>query len=303
MSGLPDLFPGYDRRIIKTTRGDIFARIGGSGPPLLLLHGYPETHVCWHKIAPRLARIRSLVVADLPGYGASQCPAPDAGHRSYSKRAMAATLRLAMGELGFERFEVMGHDRGARVAYRMALDSPEAIAGAVILDILPTMEVWDRLTASSAIASYHWSFLAQPHPMPETLIGTDPAYYVAHTLATWTRARDLSAFDPGALAHYRAALLAPERIRAVCEDYRAGAAIDREIDRADRDADRRMSCPTLLLWGSDYVGKGSADPLDVWRGWASDVSGHVISSGHFLAEEAPEETLAAILPFLSRVRP
>ena len=303
MRDLPDLFPGYDRKVIKTAHGDIFARIGGSGPPLLLLHGYPQTHVCWHRMAPRLARERSLVVADLPGYGASQCPAPNARHEAHSKRAMASTLRLAMGELGHSRFEVMGHDRGARVAYRMALDTPEAVAAAIILDILPTKEVWDRLTASSAIASYHWSFLAQPHPMPETLIGADPAYYVAHTLATWTRRRDLSAFDPAALAHYRASLLGPERIRAVCEDYRAGATIDRQIDQTDRDQGRRMSCPTLLLWGSDYIGKGSADPLAIWREWARDISGQAVTSGHFLVEEAAEETLAAVLPFLSRMRP
>ena len=302
MRDLPDLYPGYERKLVKTGRGDIFTRIGGGGPPLLLLHGYPQTHVCWHKVAPRLAEVRTLVIADLPGYGASACPAPDAGHSSYSKRAMAETLRLAMRELGHARFEVMGHDRGARVAYRMALDSPEAVAGALILDILPTKEVWDRLTAASAIASYHWSFLAQPSPMPETLIAADPSYYVSHTLATWARTRDLSAFDPTALAHYRASLLAPERIRAVCEDYRAGATIDREIDKTDRDAGRRLACPTLLLWGSDYIGKGTADPLAVWREWAADVSGTSILSGHFLAEEAPGATLAAILPFLSRGR-
>lgn len=301
MSGLPDLFEGFDRRVIETRNGAIFARVGGSGPPLLLLHGYPQTHVCWHRVAPRLARERTLVIADLPGYGASACPEPGTRHEPHSKRAMAATLREAMGKLGYPRFDIMGHDRGARIAYRMALDTPEAVASAIILDILPTKEVWDRLTAASAIASYHWSFLAQPHPLPETLIAADPAYYVSHTLSSWARPRDLSPFDKGALAHYRASLSAPERIRAVCEDYRAGATIDREIDKADRNRGRRIACPVLFLWGSDYIGKGTADPLAIWKEWAADVSGKAITSGHFLLEEAPHETLAALLPFLSKV--
>jgi haloacetate dehalogenase len=203
-----------------------------------------------------------------------------------------------MRALGHVQFTVMGHDRGARVAYRLALDHPELVERLIILDILPTAEVWTRMTWQSAIKSYHWSFLAQPAPLPEMLIAASPAAYIEHTLKSWTRAKSLDCFAPEALAHYRAMLDRPERIHAVCEDYRAGASYDREADEADRRAGRKIACPTLVLWSSDYLAKGVADPLGVWRGWATDVAGREIQSGHFLAEENPEATLAALLPFL-----
>ncbi len=298
MSAIPDLLPGFESRHIAGPAGSIFARIGGHGPPLLLIHGYPQTHVCWHRIAPALASEFTLVMADMRGYGASHAPQGDAEHVSYSKRAMAAEMRAVMNALGHDQFMVAGHDRGARIAYRMALDHADAVRAVIPIDILPTSEVWARLTADSAVKSYHWAFLAQPHPMPESLIAGKPAYYVRHTLASWTRDKTLRCFDPSALAAYERALLAPERIHAVCEDYRAGATFDRQLDLADRRAGRTINCPALTLWGSDYIGKGSANVLDVWRAWAPGISGQEILSGHFLAEENPGATLAALLPFL-----
>lgn len=295
---MTDLLPGFATHRIKTSAAEIFLRVGGAGPPLLLLHGYPQTHVCWHKIAPALARELTVVVADLRGYGQSSCPRGDGGSHIYSKRAMAGDMVEAMRALGHARFAIAGHDRGGRVAYRLALDHPDVPTRLIAFDILPTLEVWERLRWQAAIKSYHWSFLAQPYPLPETLIATDPAYYVVHTLEGWTGAKNLDCFHPDALAAYKSALQDPARIHAVCEDYRAGAKIDRQLDEADRQADRRITCPTLVVWGSDYVGKGTADPLAVWRPWCTDVSGVEVASGHFLAEENPEGTLAAVLPFL-----
>jgi len=302
MSETRDLFPGFATHRIVHDGVTLHARVGGSGPPLVLLHGYPQTHVCWHRVAPKLAETHTIVAMDLRGYGASSAPdgggATDAGHAVYSKRAMARDVVAVMAALGHARFAVMGHDRGARVAYRLALDSPEAITRLVLLDILPTVEQWDNMRWQSAMRAYHWAFLAQPAPLPETLIAGAPAYYVDHTLASWTRDGTLAALEPAALAHYRALLADPARAHAVCEDYRAGATYDREADAVDRAADRRITTPTLLLWGSDYLGRGAVNPLDIWRRWCTDVRGEAIVSGHFLVEENPEAVLAAVGSFL-----
>jgi len=295
---LPDLFPGFRSARLPAAAGEVFARIGGAGAPLVLLHGYPRTHVCWHRIAEDLAREHTVVAMDLRGYGASSAPEPDQKHRTYSKRAMAEDVIAAMRALGHERFSIMGHDRGARVAYRLALDRPGNVDRLVLLDIVPTSEVWAHMDAATALKTYHWSFLAQPAPLPETLIAADPVYYVEHTLRSWTREKTLDCFAAEALAHYRELLRAPERIRAVCEDYRAGATFDRKLDEADRAAGHKISAPTLVLWGTDYVGRGGSDPLDIWRSWCADVRGEGIVSGHFLAEENPDATLRTVLPFL-----
>ena len=197
MSATPDLFPGFAERRIKTTQGvEIYLRTGGSGPPLLALHGYPQTHVAWHRIAPELARQCSLVIADLRGYGASSAPPGDAEHHTYSKRAMADDCLSVMRALGHERFMVAGHDRGGRVAYRLALDHADTVSALIPIDILPTADVWRRTTAESMLKSYHWAFLAQPSPMPETLIAKDPVFYLEHTLKSWAKPRDLSPFAP-----------------------------------------------------------------------------------------------------------
>jgi len=302
MSTADDLFAGFASRRVATGGAEIFLRSGGEGPPLLLLHGYPQTHACWHKVARELARHCTVVAMDLRGYGASSAPPGDTEHWTYSKRAMAEDCLEVMRALGHRRFMVAGHDRGGRVAYRLALDHPEAVSALIPVDILPTAEVWRGTTAERAVRSYHWGFLAQPHPLPERLIGHDPVYYLEHTLASWAGTRDLSPFSAGALAQYRALLQEPARLHAVCEDYRAGAGIDRQLDDADVAAGRRIVCPTFVLWGTDYLGRGGDDPLLVWRRWCETVTGAAVRSGHFLAEENPEETLAALLPFLSALR-
>jgi haloacetate dehalogenase len=291
-----DLFPGFAERRIRTAPDvEIHARTGGAGPPLLLLHGYPQSHVCWHRVAPELARHCTLVIADLRGYGASSAPPGDADHTVYSKRTMGEDCLALMRALGHERFAVAGHDRGGRVAYRLALDHPEAVAALVPIDIIPTGEVWRRANAAWAIKSYHWSFLAQPHPLPETLIAKDPVTYVERTLESWAGSRDLSPFSAEALAHYRALLTEPARAHAVCEDYRAGATVDRRLDDADLAAGRRIACPTLVLSATNYL---AGTPLDIWRPWCTTLTGATVTSGHFLAEENPADTLAALVPFL-----
>jgi len=295
VSALPDLYPGFAERRIETEGGiEIYLRTGGSGPPLLLLHGYPQTHVIWHKVAPELARHCTLVIPDLRGYGASSAPMGDEAHATYAKRAMANDCLTLMRELGHQRFMMAGHDRGGRVAYRLALDHPEAVSALIPVDIIPTADVWRRITAVSAIRGYHWQFLAQPYPLPETLIGKDPDYYLDHTLKSWAGSRDLSPFTPEAMAHYHALMQDPARVHAFCEDYRAGASIDRTLDEADLAAGRKITCPTLLLHGQYLPGT----PLDIWRAWCTNVDAAIVASGHFLAEENPTDTLAALIPFL-----
>jgi haloacetate dehalogenase len=297
MSDLPDLFPGFATRRIETIGGvEIYVRMGGSGPPLLLLHGYPQTHVIWHKVAPDLARHCTLIIPDLRGYGASSAPLGDDDHLTYSKRAMAEDCLTVMRELGHPRFMVAGHDRGGRVAYRLSLDHPEAVTALVPVDIIPTAEVWRRITPEAAVRAYHWQFLAQPFPLPETLIGKDPLYYQEHTLKSWAGSHDLTPFSPGALAHYHALMQDPARVHACCEDYRAGAGIDRTLDEADLAAGRKVRCPTLVLHSATYL-KGN--PLEVWRAWCTDVRAATVTSGHFLVEENPADTLAALIPFLA----
>jgi haloacetate dehalogenase len=299
MTDLADLFPGYQSHWIDTSAGKIFARTGGKGPALLLLHGYAQTNVMWHLVAPALAEHFSLVIPDLPGYGWSAVPESGDGHAPYDKRSMANAMVELMEQLGQVRFRLAGHDRGGRVAYRLALDHPEAVSALLAIDVIPTGEVWRRLTAESAVISYHWGFLAQPAPVPERLIGGDPDFYLEHTLKSWSKPGDLSPFSAEALEHYRALLREPARLHAICEDYRAGATIDRRLDDADVKAARKISCPTFLAWGSDYLGKRGLKPLQIWRSWCNDLSGAEIPSGHFLAEENPGATLAALLPFIA----
>jgi haloacetate dehalogenase len=302
MNAMPDMFPGFAERRVRTEGAEIFLRTGGSGPPLLLLHGYPQTHVCWHKVAPELARHCTLVIADLRGYGASSAPPGDAEHTAYSKRTMAEDCLAVMRALGHQRFIVAGHDRGGRVAYRLALDHPGAVRALIPIDIIPTAEVWRRTTAESAIGSYHWGFLAQPKPLPETLISSNPTYYLEHTLKSWAKPRDLSPFSAEALAHYRALLMDPDRVHAVCEDYRAGATIDRRLDEADLAAGRKIACPTFFIWASDYLGRRNSDPLQIWKPWCTNIDGAEVDSGHLIAEENPQGLLSALVPFLSRVK-
>ena len=292
------LFPGTSERRVKVGGIDIFARIGGSGPPLLLIHGFPQTHAMWHRLAPDLMQRFTCVMPDLRGYGYSACPENDPRNEAYSKRTMGNDLLAVMAELGHKRFAVVGHDRGARVAYRMALDHPDAISCMSVLDIVPTHAMWHKFTVRLAMKTYHWLMLAQPHPLPEMLIEPNPVGYLDYTLASWTKSKDLSAFAEEALAEYRLHYATPEHIHATCNDYRAGATFDLAADVADHAADRKIACPSLALWGTVGIPSEIEAPLDVWREWCDCVEGHGIDSGHFLAEENPRDTLAALLPFL-----
>jgi haloacetate dehalogenase len=297
MTDLADLFPGFATHWITTAAGRFFVRAHGEGPPLLLLHGYPQTHVEWHRIAPQLAQRFSVVLMDLRGYGWSGAPRSEKG-ALYTKRLMAEDAIAVMERLGHIRFLLVGHDRGARVAYRLALDHPERLEKLALIDIIPTAARWQALNAAEAMKAYHWTFLAQPEPMPETLIAGAAPFYVDCTLASWTAAKDLSAFDPRALAHYRAALNEPSRIHAACEDYRAGATLDCADDEADQAAGRKIAVPLLVLWGGRGLGGGDSSTLDIWRQWAHNVEGQPIPGGHFLPEENPQATLTALLAFL-----
>ncbi|MBX6424989.1 MAG: alpha/beta hydrolase [Variibacter sp.] len=297
MTGLADLYPGFESRWIDTSAGRIFARVGGSGAPLLLLHGYPQTNVMWHRVAPTLAARCTLVIADLPGYGWSVAPRSDAAHTPYTKRAMAAAMVDVMEALGFVHFGVAGHDRGGRVGYRLALDHPGRVDRLAVLDIVPTYAMWSRMDRAMALRVWHWPFLAQPEPLPETLIGKAPVEFWNWLAASWTKSRNLSCFDPRALAHYHAFFQDPTRIHATCEDYRAGAAADFAHDEEDRQAGASIACPVLTLWGGAGIPGAATEPLAIWREWARDVRGQGIDSGHFLCEENPEATAEALLEF------
>ena len=297
MPDLADLFPHFESQWLSTTRGRIFARVGGNGPPLLCLHGYPQTHVMWHRVAPVLARDFTLVIADLPGYGWSDVPRDTPDHAPFAKREMAAALIDVMEQLGHVHFRLAGHDRGGRVAYRLALDHPGRVDRLAVLDIVPTWAMWHAIDARLAYRIWHWTFLALPAPFPETMIGKDPLFYFDWKMASGTKTKDLSAFDPRALAHYRMSFSDPLRIHATCEDYRAGHTIDLAIDEADRAAGRKITCPMLALWGSSGIPSETANPLTTWRAWASDISGHAIDSGHFPCEENPDATAAALSEF------
>jgi haloacetate dehalogenase len=298
MADLADLFPGFQSHWIDTQAGRIFARSGGEGRPTLLLHGFPQTHVMWHRIAAPLAERFHVVAMDLRGYGWSSIPRSDETHRAYSKRAMAEDVIEVMEALGHARFSVVGHDRGGRVGYRLALDEPGRIERLALLDIVPTFEMWAGMDAARAMATYHWLFLAQPGALPETLIGRATSEFLDHTLASWTAAKTLDDFDPRALAHYRAAFNDPTRIHAMCEDYRAGATLDRAHDGADKAAGRMIRCPLLALWGVGGFPARGRGALEVWREWAVEVTGSPIEGGHFLAEENPDATVRALLDFL-----
>lgn len=277
-----------------TTGGTVAASIGGNGPPLLLLHGFPQTRMMWGPLIHTLAERHTLIVPDLPGYGDSTAPR---GVEAASKRAMAGQMVEVMTALGHDRFDVAGHDRGGRVAYRMALDHPGSVARLAVLDILPTSDYWAKMDRAFALKIYHWAFLAQPAPFPETLIGAAPDAFLETTLKSWTAAQSLDAFAPDAMASYRRNFTDPARLKAMCDDYRAGAGIDVEHDLASRAAGERITAPTLALWGASGIAQSAETPLDIWRDWCEDVQGEPITSGHFLPEENPADTAAALLAF------
>jgi haloacetate dehalogenase len=295
------LLPGFERRAVPIARGLVNAVIGGDGPPLLLLHGYPETLLMWHAAAPLLAERHTVVATDLAGYGSSFRPAPTADHAAHGKRAMALDQVEAMAALGFDRFAVAGHDRGGRVAYRMALDHPERIERLAVLDVVPTGEVWWRADAAVAKGYWHWSFLALPPPLPERLIAGDPdAFFDLHVRDQLGLGLRADRYPAAVVGAYRAQLADPEALTAMCEDYRAGATVDLDDDRVDRDAGRRIGCPTLVLWsGRGALPRFYPDVLSVWRPWAPDVRGTAIDASHFLAEDEPEQVAEALLAFFA----
>jgi haloacetate dehalogenase len=291
------LFPGFSAKRIVTAAGvEIHAVVGGSGPPLLVLHGHPQTHAIWHQAAPMLARHFSLIAADLRGCGDSSRPPGGDDHTGYSKRVMAADMVALMRALGHERFAVLAHDRGARVAHRLAIDHPAAVRCLVLLDIAPTLDMYALANDDFARAYWHWFFLIQPAPLPERLIEADPAAYVRDVMGR--RSAGLAPFDPRALAEYQRCMALPGTAHAVCEDYRAAAGIDLEHDRNDRAQGRTLATPLLVLWGAEGVVQRCFDPLVLWRRIANDVRGEALPCGHYIPEEAPEPLLAKALPFL-----
>lgn len=280
-----ELFPGFRAVDVDAGGVAVHAVVGGSGPPLLLLHGYPQTLAIWHRLAPRLARRFTVVAADLRGYGDSGKPATDAAHAPYSKREMARDPVAAMRALGHARFHVAGHDRGGRVAHRLAMDHPDAVERLAVLDISPTLAMYEQTNMGFARAYWHWFFLIQPAPLPETMIGADPAGYLRRKMDRIPAG--LATFAPQAWAEYERCFT-PEVIHASCEDYRAAATIDLELDRADREANRRIGCPLLVLWGALGAIERYFRPLEDWSRVATDVRGRALPAGHYLAEEVPD---------------
>ena len=292
---MTEFFPGFEQRRIATSDAQINLVTGGSGPPLLLLHGYPQTHLMWRKLAPRLAAEFTLVIPDLRGYGDSSKPPAGVDNAHYAKRALALDQVETMAALGFEHFAVAGHDRGARVAHRLGRDHGERIDRLALLDIVPTLYRFETIDQKAATSSWHWFFLIQPGGLPERLIGSEAEFFLRHQLGALLR--EPAKLEPEAFAEYLRCFKNPETIRATCAEYRAGASIDLVHDRADRD--RRITMPLLMLWGQRSSQGSGYDVLGVWRDHAENVRGHAIDSGHFIPEEAPDEAYRALRDFFA----
>ncbi len=288
-----DFYPGFQRQTIQTSGTSINVVSGGSGPPLLLLHGYPQTHIEWRKMAPDLARSYTLAMPDLRGYGDSGKPPGGDNHINYSKRSMALDQVEVMGKLGFRQFALVSHDRGSRVAHRLVLDHPDCVTKLVMMDICPTHYMYKTADREMASVYYHWFFLIQPEPFPETLIGRSVDEVLKHLMGAVMP----KGIEPEAYAEYRRCFSDPATIHAACEDYRAAASIDLEHDEADMD--KKISCPVLVLWGANGLVGRKYDVLFVWKDRAKRVSGKALPGGHWLAEELPDQTLAEIKSFLS----
>jgi haloacetate dehalogenase len=288
------MFPGFTTGPVRANGITAHVCHGGTGPPVLLLHGYPQTHAMWHRVAPALAERFTVICPDLRGYGDSDKPPGGRDHEGYSKRTMAQDQVAVMAALGFRRFAVAGHDRGARVALRMALDHPEAVSRLAVLDIVPTKTIYETIDQQHGTTVWRYFFLTQPGGLPERLIGADPGYYLQYTLGEWCATPGVP--DPEAAAEY-ARCFTPAAIHASCEDYRAGAGIDLVHDRAD--AGRTLSCPVLVLWSEAGIGR-AYDVERIWAQRAPDLRGRSLDCGHFVAEERPRETAAELLAFLTR---
>lgn len=296
--GRQAMLEGFETWRVAGDDTEIFVRVGGAGPPLLLLHGYPQTHLMWHRVAPHLAERFTVVCPDLRGYGASAAPPGSPDHATYSKRAMAADMVAVMVDLGFDRFAAAGHDRGGRVLHRMCLDHPDRVAAAAVLDIVPTRTVFESTDQALATGYYHWFYLIQPAPLPERMISLDPEFWVKSKLGRWS-ARGLDAFAPEAVDAYVDAFREPAVVHATCEDYRAGATIDLAHDRGDET--RRIGCPLLVLWGEQGLMHKRFDVPACWTAKAAGpIASRVFPCGHFLPEEEPDLTIEALATFFAR---
>lgn len=291
------MFAGFTRHTAAVNGVNIAYIKGGQGPALLLLHGHPQTHVIWHKVAETLAQHFTVIASDLRGYGDSDKPQGLPDHSNYSKRAMGEDQIALMQQLGFDQFLVMAHDRGGRVAYRMALDHPEVIRKLVILDVAPTLAMYEKANRAFATAYYHWFFLTRPAPFPETLINSHPDVYLQHTIAG--RSAGMKPFTPEAYAEYLRCLRDPATIHGICEDYRASAGIDLDHERADLAAGNKIQAPMLALWGKHGVIEQCFEPLVEWQQLAANVQGHALDCGHYIPEDEPQLLLDEVLPFLA----
>ena len=290
------LFPDFEPRVFEVNGIQIAGHIGGSGSPLLLLHGHPQTHAIWHKLAPALMKSHTLVMTDLRGYGDSSKPQGDVDHSNYSKRVMAQDQVEVMNQLGFDRFDVLAHDRGARVAHRLAMDHADAVNKLIMLDIAPTLSMYEKTTEAFAKAYWHWFFLIQPSPLPERLIDADPAGYIRDVMGR--RFAGLKPFDSLALAEYMRCVALPGAAHGMCEDYRAAAGIDLIHDREDIAAGKKLEMPTMVLWGADGVVNKCFKPLEEWQAICRNVIGETLPCGHYLPEEAPDMLLEKVATFL-----
>ena len=299
---MPIGFKTEKRRV--ATGIQISFRIGGAGPPLLLLHGYPQTHLMWAQMAPQMAQQFTVIMSDLRGYGDSDKPESDPRHATYSFRAMAEDQVGLMETLGYGQFAVAGHDRGARVTHRMCLDHADRVTQAAVLDIAPTLTLYERADMSFAMGYYEWFLLPQPEPFPEKLIGADPKFYLQYELLGWSQNKELdiaSIFDSECLAEYERCFCDPATIHATCEDYRAAASIDLEHDRSDRESGRKIQCPLLVLWGDANQVLQKFDMLECWREVSDNtVEGHALPCGHYLPEEVPQEVFEAFKSFFNK---
>ena len=291
------MFDGFIEFDLAVTEGSVHGRRGGDGPPVLLLHGIPETHLMWHRVAPRLAEHFTVVATDLRGFGASTSPPAAPDHAPNSMRAVGREQVEVMATLGFDRFAVVGHDRGARCAYRMAIDHPDAVTALAVLDVVPTGESFARAGREFALGYWVWSFLAAPAPIPERLLAAEPDLLVDHMLDAWSDAPGV--FPDDLRATYVDQFRDPATVSAICEEYRAAATLDVQHDDEDRGR-RPITCPVLALWSATGATAVWYDPLAIWRDWATDVTGAAIDCGHFLPEEAPDETTDHLLNFLRR---
>ncbi len=295
------MFDGFDSAEISTKDTSIFVRRSGSGPPLLLLHGFPQTHLMWRDVAPVLARHFTVICADLRGYGRSGCPASALDHAPYSKRTMAHDMISLMETLGFSRFSVAGHDRGGRIAYRMALDYPDRVTKTALLDVIPTSEAWNHANADFTLGFWPWSLLAQAEPLPERILTAAAEAIIDNALDNWGSAS--ATFPSDIRSAYADVLRDPGHAHAICEEYRAAAAIDRDHDEADRKAGRRITCPLLVLWSGrgplDSWYKDEGGPVGIWRKWAATVQGEALAGGHFFPEELPDQTAGLLSRFFT----